>query len=490
MKVEEIIRFGVVIDNEDPENAGRIRVLLESRERVDSNLYIPWLTLNVPTGLIPDPYICNPLLPKNIQLIPKKNELVKVILFNTSDGLNNKVYVGPEISQLNNINFEYYLTAKRFYYGRNLSLDKTVNIDDPKTSGVFAQKQDLAFYGRGNSDIVIKDDTVLIRSGKIKDKDYFLYNPNITQVQLSTFNFNQKTNQVQKQVEVDRTILLTKLVEYELTGNEPNINGRIVVSRFVDNIYISNPNNENVFDPNDYTYNLNTPDIICNFTCQTEQDAYLIILDFLSFFEANNIKNYSFSGETFNVNYIVNNQVSPFPYYFRQSYALFSNQELFNEIQTTVGIANVKGRGYRNLNLNTKEIKNIVETNSSITKDITNFYSINSDKLYILSNKTVVPGKNRIPLSTFRYGVSQRDFNTIVEKNTEPTVRGIQLSEILITMIDYILDHRHENGLANRPPINPGILQNIKSELVRDIKISNDGLDEQTRLINPNIKIN
>ena len=490
MKVEEIIRFGVVIDNEDPENAGRIRVLLESRERVDANLYLPWRTSDIPNGLIPDPYICNPLLPKNIQLIPKKNEMVKVILFNTSDGLNNKVYIGPEISQLNNINFEYYLTAKRFYYGRNLVLDKTVNINDPKTYGVFSQKEDFALYGRGNSDIIIKDDTVLIRSGKVKNKDYFNYNNNITQVQVSSFDYNQKVVQTQQQVEVDRTILLNKLVEYSLSGSEPNITGQIKVSRFINQIYISNPLGENIFDPDDYTYSLENPDIICNFTCETEQDAYLIILDFLNYFETNNIKNYSFTGETFNVNYLVNTQVSPFPYYFRQNYELFTNEDLFSEIQTTVGIANVKGRGYRNLNLNTKEIKNVIKTDSTINKDITNFYSVNSDKLFLLSNKTIIPGKNRIPLETFKYGITQRDFRTIIEKNTEPVVRGIQLSQILITMIDYILDHRHENGLANRPPINPNILQNIKSELVKDIRISNEGLDEPTTLINPNIKIN
>jgi hypothetical protein len=70
--------FGVVIDNNDPTNSGRIRVLLDTQEGLGNQSFKKWQTTG--DGLISDPYVCNPLLPKFFQSIPKINELVKVIL--------------------------------------------------------------------------------------------------------------------------------------------------------------------------------------------------------------------------------------------------------------------------------------------------------------------------------------------------------------------------------------------------------------------------
>ena len=79
-KNNQNIVFGTVIDNKDPENAGRIRVLLDSFKYKVEN-FIPWQKGRTVDNTVTDPYICNPFLPKLINVVPKVGELVKVIFY-------------------------------------------------------------------------------------------------------------------------------------------------------------------------------------------------------------------------------------------------------------------------------------------------------------------------------------------------------------------------------------------------------------------------
>jgi len=139
-----------VIDNSDPLDSQRIRVRIKGLDDkvLDENL--PW---------------CDSFLPLMHYVLPKRDELVKILLFNTSEPNMRRQWIGPIISQFQSLSFDSYLTANRNSALSNQTPNKGVS-KIPSAKGIYPSKDDVAVLGRDNTDVLLKSNLVLIRAGK------------------------------------------------------------------------------------------------------------------------------------------------------------------------------------------------------------------------------------------------------------------------------------------------------------------------------------
>tara|TARA_R110000744_G_scaffold3269_3_gene12656 strand:- start:2421 stop:4223 length:1803 start_codon:yes stop_codon:yes gene_type:complete len=163
----DIIYFGVCVDNNDPLRAGRIIAVddvistadkgqdidpvgeaKERRQRqIENGDYIAWSNN--------DPDVTNPYLPPHINNIPQKSEAIKLIYYNPNNQSQNKEYIGPLISRPNMLGLEGYTTAR---YHTSQSTDEIGHAsvsDGVDSRGVFPNPNDIAIQGRHNTDIIL-----------------------------------------------------------------------------------------------------------------------------------------------------------------------------------------------------------------------------------------------------------------------------------------------------------------------------------------------
>jgi hypothetical protein len=149
--------YGRVIDVNDPLDSYRIRVKLDGLDEKIDIATLPW---------------CESFLPKFLSILPKEGEMVKVILFNPDTPFTKREWVGPVISQVQNLKFQSYQTALK-------NSDLSIQIPDkgfskiPDSVEAYPDKKDIGLQGRDNTDILLKEKEILIRAGK------FLVNDNV-----------------------------------------------------------------------------------------------------------------------------------------------------------------------------------------------------------------------------------------------------------------------------------------------------------------------
>jgi hypothetical protein len=152
--------IGEVIDNTDEFDSMRIKVKIAGLD--DNNARVEDL-----------PY-CFPLLPKQINILPKIGESVRIVPEDPLKPFDNRGYWGPIISQPHRIKKELdKTTAKTGMNGKRGSFDtapsKNVDSKDlfpsPNKTDEF-YKEDIGIVGRDNVDIILKDNELILRAGK------------------------------------------------------------------------------------------------------------------------------------------------------------------------------------------------------------------------------------------------------------------------------------------------------------------------------------
>lgn len=203
------LEIGEVISVDDPNSLGRIKVRVKgpiSKGGDDGVLDddLPWAF---------------PLLPKYFTSQPKIKEAVYIFTFSKQQQHVDRLYLGPIISQLPQLNFDpYYITALAgFTFG---SESPKVSIDTiPEVKGVFPNQDDISIQGRENTDIILKPNQVLIRAGKFVKTNPTKTNP-------FYFTFNKKT---QAYIQLNNDVVLKKGTETE--GEDRGTVTNIVASK-------------------------------------------------------------------------------------------------------------------------------------------------------------------------------------------------------------------------------------------------------------------
>jgi len=150
------INIGEVIDVNDPNDLGRIKVRIKgSRNKggddgiLDNDL--PWAF---------------PMIPKHLGIKPRVAEAVFIFFIDNSTMHADRLYVGPINSQPQYLERDpYYFTAlSPFTFG---SEEPNVSVRTiPEILGVFPNEDDVSIQGRYNTDITQKKNEVLLRAGK------------------------------------------------------------------------------------------------------------------------------------------------------------------------------------------------------------------------------------------------------------------------------------------------------------------------------------
>lgn len=538
------IIFGICVDNVDPNNAHRIRFYdinqLSSLNRTYQDIlniidsqdalkkYTPWqYSTNTLSG---DPFLANTFLPKYINMVPEKGQLVKLFKYNT--GSIHYEYLGPITSDLLN-------TKENFL----LSLQKT-RPNNNADNGVVPNPNILPITGKNNEQILIGDNQIIERLNyvtpqKLKDSNY----PFVQFVEYPV-SFDVSTNQVSTTIDVDYPIdfVLSVNFIYKLPGTEINGNSYSCEIKVYDaNIMINNLGlyglkKSNVSFTDKFRNSLpQTP--VLTFTLETNNTKKLLneftnilssfkkkeIYKFPSF-EANSVYNYSdqffsllinneygFSPNSggclpenpsviLNDSFVIIKDINQISYNTLSPFTLSSTYNINDKTQYPdfILLSDFISNGLYQ-NFVTKLAATTITTTASQDKSNVvpqdDSYWVNHVKNILLYST-----KNAVPLTTSGNESDATTQDRLIQlfknngtpderfKETHPMLRGDKLLNIIIQLINLLLTHGHETGI--NPP--DSLDQTSKQSLAELIKILQQDLidDKNSITLNHNIRLN
>jgi hypothetical protein len=243
---KQIFFPGIVLDNKDPMVLGRIRAQPETEDL--TSIENPYLGFDrtYDTWTEKDPLIFLPLLPIHFYDVPLENEYVTLIYQDKNFRRENQFYVPGPISSPMNIKFENYLGAKKFL-GAGAKNTKTLSLKDNNNQnrklqsfGIYPEPGDISIMGRGSTDLVLKENEVLIRAGKTQPQSLSPNTfPNSNQyrsfIQLSNFTTRKVLKEPQN-INVTETsnVKVKKMIMWEVLNLENEFD------KFVGNITLRN----------------------------------------------------------------------------------------------------------------------------------------------------------------------------------------------------------------------------------------------------------
>ena len=166
-----MIYIGEVIDIEDPQGGDRIKVRLKPGDKWKSDEEVDYAF---------------PLLPKHLHVKPKVGEAVLVI--SAIDGIQatQRYYVGPVISQPQDMFYDDYQFGATALLKRGVAKPQQSIAQDATAEGALAKPDEVAIYSRQNSDVVLSNNDVRIRCGSR------LLKPMLGNQDSSNIEFNKK----------------------------------------------------------------------------------------------------------------------------------------------------------------------------------------------------------------------------------------------------------------------------------------------------------
>ncbi len=205
------IYWGEVVSVNDEYDSGSIKVRIRE---VDNHIKDEDLA---------DAY---PILPKFIHLYPQKGEAVRVLIENPSTPQKGRLWIGSVISQIHKLEYEDVYSGLSTSNLKVLTPDKSIRTY-PDAKNVFPNINDVALLGKKNTDIILKENKLLIRVGKHVDGDIYKYNKeNIGLIQLNYNRKKKKKNVSEMLLMSDKIAMIThsglpNIKEYEI--NDDNI---------------------------------------------------------------------------------------------------------------------------------------------------------------------------------------------------------------------------------------------------------------------------
>jgi len=430
-----------------------------------------------------DPFVYRPLLPFHLKFVPKKNELVLLMYWNKDEnnGRINQFYIPGLIKSPMNVTYE---NAKQsigvLSQGILLKPSKVLKnflgkFIKESSSTVWAKPEDNAIYGRGSSDLILKEEEVLLRAGKasnMQSQEFPKPNKNLGFFQI-TYLPNEKVKSdpivyETKEVE-DKPIV--RILEYDITNGLDGISDQLTGSVKLFNLPSLKSLSQKVF-----SYSTELPSSVTNPSLQYDFNS--IPLSGVTAI-INKITKGMINGESVDFG-----EGSPpwspegiaFPFYFRPSKNLrdilsatpdsqtsplsfqkWTNlTKIFQDIKP---IESMKGSGYGlvpekgKIGEVFKSVKKYA-SNSTLKNESTSYSILGSDRIYLISYND----KNRLKNEN-TYGLSSEKISDL-RVSTESTVRGDSLYEFLSLMYQFVKTHVH--AVPEEPPI---VIPNLKKSL-------------------------
>lgn len=514
--LNKIIFEGECLDNKDITGAGRIRAKLLSENETDREASIQYRKWDEK-----DPFIYRPLLPWSINQIPVPGELVILFYSNLAQkGTKNKFYIGGITSSptktKNNPLYDAYETTDMGT--RNKQSLVLYNEDGtpvkPSIEGVWYDPEDSGIRGRGNSDVVVRKNSVELRAGKttteIKPNVFPIRNDQRAFLQLTQFDKKTFFPSAQKRYTLNyKHTEIKKLVEYNITTTKSNVDSHSG-SIYIYNLKPDLRTNTKNFDINSYVEDLKgLPEVQIDFMAYPEQKVINLINDTLGALikgDFNIIKsNIQYSTVTISTglpNYKVDAN-NKYPFYFRPQpslYEIISPNNLTSTTQERLFVSRLMAQikavssdltGGYGLVYDVKN-NNIQQTVPfepkqeivipKIETPIKNTVGImGADTLYLLSHKSQKISTGKIDLIGTLGGIDETKVSDEIEPKTSSMVRGEELMDLLNIIVKFLLNHVH--GYHGLPP------DSVSLDGVRKDKLFEELLNAE-KILNKYIRIN
>ena len=511
-----IIFPGRCLDSNDPLMLGRIRAVPETENlqeimgSISTNcaIYDPTNNQKI-IDIIPDckwtiddPFLFLPLLPFYVNTQPKTEEYVHIIFSNKDFKYQNQFYIPGVFSSPMSSVFENYQASKTFLASgsRNkptLDLKDTQNeYRDERTKGVFPEPEDNSFLGRGSTDLILKEDEVLIRAGKFSG---FL-SPTIFPVGNIRRAFLQLSNFTQRKIELPAYTYATlkaqvktvkKLIEWSIF-NPDNQFGSFTGVISLYNVTADESTNTENFKVDSDVSSFTSPIYQLPFVAETFENALIKINSFIKGVNDGRID--ILSAQTFNV------PSELFPFIFRPSPLTYRYIKEFNGVDNVIQYANLF-RFYQSIKLNDADdecgfglvsrkdkigqvydpIITEVKPSDYISAPVT-YSSLGGEYVYLLSHRSSIPVKGEIDFRETLYGISQEKFTDEIFEKTNSMVRGEQLLNFLNLMTKFLISHVHP--FPGLPPVPVAVDGTTSTQILTSL------LKAPTDILNQNIRIN
>lgn len=509
-----VIFKGECIDSDDPLRLGRIRARLVPEDinaREDSSKQ---------NGISPepwskkDPLVYLPLMPWFVNSPPKgriennEGEYVHLFFSNLdSFGTRDKYYIGGVYSSPTTSNFEGYesaltnLTAGGNNEPYDNILSKNGDINENQ-KGIYAEPEDLAIYGRGTADIVIQNNSVVLRAGKYQlpytnSRQFPIKNSNRSFLQLSNYDIKKETLLGKDKATLNENVLPIKyLIEYDVLdpSNAEDL--------FAGNIYIYSISDEKIKTSIDINTNINesikNAEVVIKYTnLSLRQTTDLITNTINNFINGNitpitNINNPNIE-IVFTYQEVFNNQ---FPFYYRPRLSLYnqlttsSNTQIINNIQNILnGVQVINGDiGYniiydnqkRTIPKTTLDKFKVNEKKVTFTPNSVSY--LGGDEVYFISHQTQKFNKEPINIRDNIYNIDINKLTDEIKPKTSSLVRGEELIELLDLIIMFLVGHVH--GYPGLPPDTTSTNEVTVEKLMTELRNARD------KLLNSKIRIN
>ena len=499
-----------VLDNQDPLMLGRVRarILIDNYEDIIKGITSPPWNEEKDKWGPRDPFIFGPLIPYFLYQVPSNKELIQVIYVNKDFEFQNQYYIQSNFSTPTATKFEYYQGGNKFT-GTGIQLKSSIplkHIDgtykDKAIKGVFPEPGDNALLGRGSSDVVVKENEILVRSGKFKESTL---QPNILPaannkrgfLQLSRFNSSKIPGPDKIVTEIKEEIVLVKhLIEWVITNPENT------QDKFTGAVYLYKLKSDESVNSKNLTVDTVVGETLKSlvasesFINKTKKETINFINDFI--IRCNDTSpNYTRSG-----NILFTDLNNKFPIFYRPNNLTFnvlkssspktqsSNQSLKNVSDIFNGVKllpalKVSGYGLiytqnsvgTPINLKSSNVPQSVYLESQST-----YGALGSDYLYLLSHNSSIPGKGTINFDDTLYGINLEQFVDEILPKTSSSVRGEELLELINLIVRFLVTHTHAYpGLAPITVTQDGSnVQDILTELQ----------NASTKILNNYIRLN
>lgn len=464
--------YGKVMDNQDPLNLGRIRAQVLSTDTQAISQSVEGFNPLTDSWTEKDPFVFNSFLPLYIYAVPKIDELIQVYYHDESTShFLNAYYIQGPFSRVQNIVLENYLQSQRLGDIQGIRQKSAQNIKNPdgtyKNSdpeGVFPDPGDVAVMGRGSTDLVLKENEVLLRAGKYQsslmgDTDP-VGNPNRAFLQLSKFNYT-------RDVQPNKTVFDIKTnnpqVKFLIEWHVNNPENRFKIFNGSCSLYRLIPNPQTLANPflNDVTNNVELYKIPVaqeNFNTSGITET----IDFINTF----IKTCNSKQKTANGTKLFNSLDERFPIFFRPTIGNYNFLQSDNQ-ETKDNLTSI----YQKIKLNTNDEKGgfgLIYENGKVGKPIeilkrvfnqvktnavpTTYAALVGNRTYLLSQNSQIPGKQKINFRNNLYGITEQQFSEVVLPNTSSMVRGEELMQLLSYIVRFLISHTHDYpGLSANP---------------------------------------
>lgn len=515
----QIMFPGIVLDDSDPMVLGRLRVIPETVNFKDIIDSIPDWDEEKDKWTSRDPLIFLPLLPFYINQIPKVGEYVNIFYMNRLYPYQNQFYIQGPFSSPVMTPFENFQGAKKFLASgdrikQNQSLkDKNGSYREKSSEGIFPEPGDNALLGRGDADVIVKPNEVLIRAGKsFEFKSNQLPVSNYRRAFLQLTNFSRKQIELPEQTSsrlVENVTFIKKLIIWHISNldnTQNNFRGNISLHNVIQNPkYTTQTFNAETITkilPGEYE----SPLAEVVFENKTFEEVVLLCNTFL-----NELWNgyLQMPGYTFRNPTIGQDKTSLLPFIVTPSienynlaskftggtsidiaefnnFVRFSNEIKMNPATNESGfflISGIEGNGNPKIGKDASFVTESYIPSDFLSEGVT--YSVmGGQKIYLLSHDSKGP-KGQIFLDETIYGIPQDKFNgtNSLYFQTYPTVRGDLMIELIEKIWSFVKGHVHPVAVLKPVRVASG-----NGQTVEDI----DALlsDAQNNILNNEIRIN